>query len=116
VVHIQIGEHDSKDLEDRWNEFVVAPARAAGVPAPRLEVRPSPYRRILTPIIEITLREAKLHPNRQVAVVIPEVVEKRWYNYVLHNQRASVLKAMLYFLGNKNVIVVNVPWYVDAAD
>jgi amino acid transporter len=116
VVHIHIGEHDGEDLEDRWNEFVVAPARAAGVPAPRLEVRPSPYRRILTPILEITLREAKLHPHRQVAVVIPEVIEKRWYNYILHNQRAAVLKAMLYFLGNKNLIVINVPWYVDAAD
>jgi amino acid transporter len=116
VIHVQVGEHHlGKDLEDRWNDLVVAPARAAGVPAPKLELRPSPYRRILTPIVEIALREAKARPDRQVAVVIPELVEKRWYNYFLHNQRAAVLKAMLYFLGNKNIIVVNVPWYVDTS-
>jgi len=114
VVHIQIGEHSGKDLEERWNELVVAPAHAAGIPVPKLEVRQSPYRRVLTPIVEIALHEAKKHPDRVIAVVIPELVEKRWYNYFLHNQRAAVLKAMLYFLGSKNIIVVNVPWYVDA--
>jgi amino acid transporter len=114
VVHIQLDPHDGKDLEDRWQEFVVKPALHAKVPPPQLELRPSPYRRVLSPIIEIALREAKQNPNRQVAVVIPELVEKRWYNYVLHNQRAAALKAMLYFLGNKNIIVINVPWYVEA--
>lgn len=116
VVHVQLGKHDGKDLEDGWDELVVAPARAAGVPPPQLELRPSPYRRILTPIVEIALRETRQHPDRQIAVVIPELVEKRWYNFFLHNQRAAALKAMLYFLGNKNIIVVNVPWYVEAAN
>jgi hypothetical protein len=64
--------------------------------------------------VEIALREAKKNPDRPIAVVIPELVEKRWYNYFLHNQRAAVLKAMLYFLGSKNIVVVNVPWYVEA--
>jgi len=114
VIHIQLDQHDGKDLEDRWEEFVVKPAKAANIPPPQLELRPSPYRRILTPIIEIALREAKQNPDRQVAVVIPELVEKRWYNYVLHNQRAAALKTMLYFLGNKNIIVINVPWYMEA--
>jgi hypothetical protein len=68
----------------------------------------------MTPIIDIAMRESKLQPDRQVAVVIPELVERRWYNYILHNQRAAALKAMLYFLGNKNIIVVNVPWYIEA--
>jgi amino acid transporter len=114
VVHIQTEEHHSRDLEDRWNRLVVLPAEAAGVPVPQLELRKSPYRRILTPIVEIALREAKRHPDRPIAVVIPELVEKRWYNYFLHNQRAAVLKAMLYFLGTKNIMVLNVPWYVEA--
>ena len=114
AVHIHIGEHTARDLEERWNELVVEPAHKACVPAPELELRNSPYRRILTPIVEIALREAKRNPDRPIAVVIPELVEKRWYNFFLHNQRAAVLKAMLYFLGSKNIIVVNVPWYVEA--
>lgn len=114
VLHIQLAEHDGKDLEDRWEEFVVAPARAAGIPPPELELCPSPYRRVLTPIIQTAVRVSKENPDRQVALVIPEIIETRWYNRALHNQRAAVLKAMLYLLGNKNIIVISVPWYVKA--
>jgi hypothetical protein len=32
----------------------------------------------------------------------------------LHNQRATVLKAMLYLRGTHQTIVVNVPWYIHA--
>lgn len=113
VVHIQATDQHGSVLKERWNELVVRPAQQAGVPAPQLELHASPYRRILTPIVEAALREARLHPERQVAVVIPEVVERRWYNYLLHNQRAAALKAMLFFLGRKNIIVVNVPWYLE---
>lgn len=116
VVHIQMAEHDCKDLENRWEELAVTPARAAGLAAPQLELQLSPYRRILTPIIQIAVREAKRHPDRQIAVVIPELIERRWYNHFLHNQRAAVLKTLLYFLGNKNIVVVNVPWYVECSD
>jgi hypothetical protein len=115
VLHIQASDQQGSVLEERWNELVVRPAREAGLPAPQLEVRNSPYRRVLTPILEVVLREARLDPARQVAVIIPEIVERRWYNYVLHNQRAAVLKAMLYFIASKNIVVVNVPWYVKAA-
>jgi amino acid transporter len=115
VVHIQMEEHSGKDLEERWDEFVVKPTEAAGIPAPQLEICPSPYRRVLLPIINIAVRESKLNPHKQVAVVIPELVERRWYNYALHNQRAAVLKALLYVLGNKKIVVINVPWYIEGS-
>lgn len=114
VVHVQVGEHSGKDLEDRWDEFVAAPARAAGIPPPRLELCPSPYRRVLGPIIRTAVRESERNPGRQIALVIPEIIETRWYNRLLHNQRAAVLKAMLYLLANKNIIVISVPWYIEA--
>ena len=114
VLHIHASDERDRALDERWNELVVRPARDAGVPVPQLEVQDSPYRRILTPIVEVALREARLDPARQVAVVIPEIVERRWYNHVLHNQRAAVLKAMLYFVSSKNIIVISVPWYVEA--
>ena len=49
---------------------------------------------------------------RPIAVVIPELVEGRWYHYLLHNQTAAVLKAYLYFSGRERITVVNVPWYL----
>ncbi|HTC94666.1 MAG TPA: APC family permease [Terriglobales bacterium] len=115
AIHVS-AEDEREDLCDslrkRWPHLVTEPAMRAGRKPPTLEIVTSPYRRVLTPIVNIAQREAKAHPERQVAVVIPEMVEHRWYNYFLHNQRAAALKAKLYFLENPKIIVINVPWYV----
>jgi hypothetical protein len=55
--------------------------------------------------------EAK-NPGRQVVLVIPELVETRWWQHLLHNQRAAQLKAALLLHGDPNLVVVNVPWYL----
>jgi hypothetical protein len=44
-------------------------------------------------------------------VIIPEVVERRWYHHFLHNQTATLIKGYLYFSGLHRVAVINVPWY-----
>jgi amino acid transporter len=111
VVHIQVSEGDCEEIRMRWTEWVAEPTTRAGLPSPQLEIVPSPYRRVLSPILQIVLQEAKSCPERQIVVVIPEIVEGRWYAYLLHNQRAAMLKTLLYFLGNRNVVVANVPWY-----
>jgi hypothetical protein len=56
------------------------------------------------------------HPDRQIAVLIPELVEFRWYHYFLHNHRAQWLKALLLFNGGQRVMVINVPWYLSDAE
>ena len=39
-------------------------------------------------------------------------METRWYQYLLHNQRATGLKAALLLRGDSRVVVINVPWYL----
>jgi hypothetical protein len=46
-------------------------------------------------------------------VLIPELVESRWYHYFLHNHRAQRLKALLLFNRGQQVVVINVPWYLS---
>ena len=53
------------------------------------------------------------NPERESAVLIPELVERRWYYFSLHNQRAAALKGTLYLKGSNRIAVVNVPWYVQ---
>jgi hypothetical protein len=53
------------------------------------------------------------HRDRYIAVLIPELVERRWYTNLLHNHRSAVLKALLLFKGDKRVIVINIPWYLN---
>jgi len=44
-----------------------------------------PYRFVIRPILEYVLDLEKTHPRRQIAVLIPELVERRWYLNLLHN-------------------------------
>jgi hypothetical protein len=100
------------NLRDEWLRFVEEPTRQAGLATPELVVLPSPYRLILAPILNYVLEAERNSPDRQVAVILPELVQRRWYHHLLHNKRASVLKAMLLLKGNARIVVINVPWYL----
>lgn len=113
AVHVDSGE-GSEILRDEWCRFVEMPAMEAGVAAPELVVLESPYRLVLGPIVDYVLETERCNPNQQVAVLIPELVERHWYHHLFHNKRASVLKALLLLRGNQRIIVINVPWYLDA--
>ena len=52
----------------------------------------------------------KAAPHRQIAVFIPELVERQWEGNLLHNHRSEVLKALLLFQGERRITVVNIPW------
>jgi hypothetical protein len=52
------------------------------------------------------------NPDRQIAVVVPNLVERRWYQRFLHNQRGELLTALLLLNGNRRIVIVNVPWYL----
>jgi amino acid transporter len=110
AVHIECPE--TADLVKQWQTLVASPAIEAGLHEPQLVVLASPYRFIVGTIVNYTLDLAKKYPECTVAVVIPELVESRWYHYLLHNQRASLLKALLLVKGNQRVVVINVPWYL----
>jgi len=112
AVHVDCGE-GSEIFRGEWCRFVEQPAMEADVPAPELVVLPSPYRLILSPIIDYVLEAERANPGQQIAVIIPELVERHWYHYLFHNKRASVLKALLLLRGNQRIVVINVPWYLD---
>jgi amino acid transporter len=112
AVHVDTGE-GSEIFRDEWCRFVEQPAMEAGLAAPELVVLPSPYRLILAPIVDYVLEAERTCPSQQIAVLIPELVERHWYHYLFHNKRASVLKALLLLRGNQRIVVINVPWYLD---
>jgi amino acid transporter len=113
IIGLQIGCEDTDDLKADWARYVEQPVMEIGLAVPKLVVLSSPYRFVLMPIVDYVLDLHKKDPTRQIAVVIPELVERHWYYYLLHNQRASALKALLYIKGNQQIAVVNVPWYLD---
>jgi amino acid transporter len=110
-LHIASGER-TVYLEKQWHEYVEEPVTELGMIAPKLIVIQSPYRFVINPIVDFVLELSRKNPDRQIAVLIPEVVERRWYYHALHNQRAAALKTLLYFKGNPAILVINMPWYV----
>ncbi len=113
VVHIEDETAaDRKTLRAQWKELVQAPLEEAGRKVPYLKIIDSPYRFVIDPIVKYVLELEREHPGRQIAVIIPELVEKHWYQYFLHNQRATWLKASLLYRGSQRIAVINVPWYL----
>ena len=47
-------------------------------------------------------------------MLIPELVARRRYHNFLHNKRAAMLKALLLVRGDEDIVVINVPWYLEA--
>ena len=111
AVHVDSGERTIY-LQKEWHDNVEAPVLELGMNPPKLVVVPSPYRFVINPIVDFILELDRKNPDRQIAVLIPELVEQRWYYYILHNQRAAALKAMLYAKGTQSIVVINVPWYL----
>jgi amino acid transporter len=113
AVHIDCGQ-GSSILRQEWCRFVEEPTREAGVATPQLVVLPSRYRYILSPIVDYVLKAERTCPNQQIAVLIPELVQRHWYHHILHNKRAVVLKGLLLLKGNQRIVVINVPWYLES--
>ncbi len=74
----------------------------------------SPYRFIVTPILNFVFELERKHTDRQIAVFLPTLVERHWYQHFLHNQYGELLTALLLLKGNKRIVIVNIPWYLKA--
>jgi amino acid transporter len=111
ALHVEPSEH-SELLQGDWEHYVEKPFRAEGKEPPQLHFLPSPYRFVIIPIVQFVLDLAKKNPTRSIVVVIPELVEDKWYEYFLHNQRGRLLEWVLLARGNERIFTVSAPWYV----
>ena len=113
AIHISADAASAERLQHNWQSYVETPLRQRGQPPLRLLVVDSPYRRFFNPLLA-TIREIEAsHPGRTIAVVIPELVGGRWYDYFLHNRLTTALKAVLLINRDQRIVVVNVPWYLQ---
>jgi hypothetical protein len=70
------------------------------------------FEKIMGPTFNTLQQIEQDYPNRTISVIVPELVGGSWYDYFLHNQFSTVLKAMLLMHGDKRITVINVPWYL----
>ncbi len=110
VVHVHGDEQNA--MEAAWEPFILRPLREGGLKEPELVCVSSDYRTILSPLMDYILKLEAENPGRKVAVLLPELVVRHWWENLLHNQRVQLLKLILLLKGNQRIVVVNIPWYL----
>ncbi len=111
-LHVQTGEQPD-DFGAVWEQMVAKPLEASGKCVPRLEVLKSPYRHVLQPMIDYILAAEAESEVLKICVLVPELVVRHWWENLLHNRRADMLKVILLMRGNRRIIVINIPWYME---
>jgi hypothetical protein len=111
VVHVHSDDEEG-GIDQLWDEHVMAPIKHEGLQEPELVIIPSSYRFVITPLMDYILELEEKNPGRKVAVLLPELVVRHWWENALHNQRVQLLKLMLLLKGNQRIVVVNIPWYL----
>ena len=112
VVHVHSDDDEDGGLAEVWEEHVLLPIKREGLPEPELVTIPSSYRFIISPLMDYIINLENDNPGRKVAVLLPELVVRHWWENLLHNQRVQVLKLLLLMKGNQRIVVVNIPWYL----
>ncbi|HEY6489662.1 MAG: APC family permease [Terracidiphilus sp.] len=111
-VHVQIGEEIDPFCTE-WEKNIASPLREAHKCIPKLITLKSPYRYVLQPVVEYVLGVEKETDYDKVCVLVPELVVRHWWESLMHNRRADLLKVILLLRGNRRIIVINIPWYLD---
>ena len=93
---------EAEDIQDQWarNQINIS-----------LEIKLSPYRDLAGPVVEFVDELDQTYENDIITVILPEFVLTRWWQQLLHNQSALMLKARLLF--RRNTVVVSVPYHIE---
>jgi amino acid transporter len=112
IVHVQ-EEHSGRDFSSEWRLDVQPSIDRSGLPEPNLVILKSPYRKVITPILNYIWQLEGKNPENVIAVLVPQLIESRWYYSLLHNRRADILKTVLLLQGRNRILIVNVPWNLE---
>lgn len=123
ITALHVTDLDGPDAEDQadrlrkdWAEFVERPAKQKNLEPPRLQLVSSQFRSMTAPLLRAIQDAEQQAPERPIAVILPELVEGRWWGYLMHTNRERRLRARLLRHGGRNVVVSSVPWQLQGAD
>ena len=101
AVYVDLDQEESAKVKIQWAQW------GGGV---NLIALSSPYRSVLRSLLDYVEEVLEKDPNTWITVVIPEILPARWWQNILHNQRALMLKAALLF--KERVILIDVPYHL----
>ena len=101
AVHVDVDPEETARVKADWEKW------GTGLP---LVILPSPYRSFLEPLLDYIEQVRQENAGGWVTVALAEVLPARWWETLLHNQRALLIKAALLF--KPRVIVTDVPYHL----
>lgn len=104
-VYVETDPARTMRLEEKWGKW------GLGVP---LVVLSSPYRSLLRPFLDYLDEIQSRGDDQVVTIVLPEFLPRRWWQHILHNQTALLIKGALLF--RKNTVVADVPYLLRRAN
>ena len=107
AVYVELEPGAGQRIHEKWEHWW------SDVP---LVVLPSPYRSVVGPLLDFLDETDRQHNDGQLAtVVLPEFIPARWWENLLHNQTAWLIKAALLYrrrhLGFQRTII-DVPYHL----
>jgi amino acid transporter len=112
VLHVR-DENRSRDFAAEWRDYVQTSLDASKLPRATLVIIDSPYRKIIAPILDYIWELERRSPNFTIAVLVPQLIEAKWYYTFMHNQRATILKTRLLLEGQNRILIINIPWKLE---
>ena len=107
AVYVEIEPEQTKEIVEQWQIW--------GQEVP-LVVVPSPYRSLVRPLLEFLEKTDLEHNDGQLAgVLLPEFVPAHWWQNLLHNQTANLLRwAILYTRRSQGHTraIIDIPFYI----
>ena len=102
AVYVEIDQSTTERLQEEWVRW------GRGVP---LVVLKSPYRSVMTPFLRYVDEVEDYDPNDIVTIIIPEFVTAKWWQQLLHNQTAFLIRTALIFKRGK--VVTSVRYHLN---
>jgi amino acid transporter len=102
ALFISYEDDDRVEIDRQWREFDINVD---------LEIKHSKYRELVGPVMEYLDDLDERWNNDTITIVIPEFVVGKWYEHLLHNQSALLLKGRLLF--REGTVVTSVPYHVE---
>lgn len=103
AVHISYDADGAKAFKRRWVGVVGDTIT--------LDTIISPYRALMPPLLKYIDAIDRGDPGRPIIVVLAEFVPRHWWEALLHNQTALLLKLRLFV--RRNTSVLDVPYHLD---
>jgi len=104
AVYVEVNPDETARMRERWEMW------GSGV---RLVILPSPYRSIIGPLMDYVNKVDDVRRyDEVVTIVLPQFVPAQWWENLLHNQTALLIR--LAFLFRSNTIVTDVPYRLQA--